>query len=68
MRPTPPIRTARRVLQDEFDGNPVPPVTDDDPSRYYGAADPSIDIEKDTNGNQADTIAEQDHPRDRSCR
>ncbi|MEM7091968.1 MAG: SdrD B-like domain-containing protein [Actinomycetota bacterium] len=40
-------------------GTALPPVVDDDPSHYYGEPLPSIDIEKDTNGNQADTIAEQ---------
>ena len=41
------------------DGEPAPPVDDADPSHYFGRANPSIDIEKDTNGTQADTIAEQ---------
>ena len=46
-------------LQDEFGGD-LADVTDDDPSHYFAIADPSIDIEKDTNGNQADVIADQD--------
>ena len=40
-------------------GVPVPNVTDQDPSAYFGP-EASIDIEKDTNGNQADVIADQD--------
>jgi uncharacterized repeat protein (TIGR01451 family)/LPXTG-motif cell wall-anchored protein len=46
-------------------GTPLADVTDDDPSHYLGSAvpvapTPSIDIEKDTNGNQADVLADQD--------
>ena len=46
-------------LQDEG-GNDLPDVVDTDPSHYFGAAAPAIDIEKDTNGNQADLLADQD--------
>jgi len=35
-------------------GNPLPPETDDDPSHYYGV-DPGIQVEKSTNGQDADT-------------
>jgi len=41
------------------DGDPLDDVTDEDPSHYFGAI-PKIDIEKDTNGNQADVIGDQD--------
>ena len=40
-----------------IDGEPVAPVTDTDVSHHYGA-DPSISIEKATNGEDADTAAE----------
>jgi len=38
----------------------VDDVDDEDPSHYFGEAGPAIDIEKDTNGNQADVITLQD--------
>ncbi len=44
----------------DFNGTPMSNVTDADPSHYYGDPQPSIDIEKDTNGNQADVLADQD--------
>jgi len=43
------------------DGDPLPAVTDDDPSHYYGETAPGIGIEKDTNGVQADVIADQQY-------
>ncbi len=37
------------------DGSPMAKPVDDDPSHYYGVAFPAIDIEKATNGQDADT-------------
>ena len=41
-------------IVDPDTGDAVPPAGDDDPSHYFGAA-PSVDIEKSTNGFDADT-------------
>jgi len=45
----------------DINGEPIEDPTDEDPSHYFGETAPAIDIEKDTNGNQADVIADQDH-------
>ncbi len=45
--------TLHKGVVDAF-GDPVDPVTAEDPSHYFGT-DPSIDIEKSTNGEDADT-------------
>ncbi|PIE72836.1 MAG: hypothetical protein CSA20_05915 [Deltaproteobacteria bacterium] len=51
-----PVDDNDKPIEDE-NGKPVDPVTDKDPSHYYSAA-PKIDIEKATNGEDADTAAE----------